>query len=84
MCILNSINLLLYLCIGLLLLNIADMEKMNNMHRFLVILELPVLWPLFVIMTLNLGAILLIKEKRNKNELQKISSGDNSNTDHLL
>lgn len=84
MSIVNSINLLLYLCIGLLLLNIADMEKMKNVHRFLVILEVPVLWPLFVITTLTWGTVLLIKEKLNKNELQKNSSGNNSNPNHLL
>lgn len=84
MSILNSIILLLYLCIGLLLLNMADMEKMKNAHRFLMILEVPVLWPVFVITTLTWGIVLIIKEELNKNELQKISSGNNSNTNHLL
>ena len=84
MSILNSINLLLYLCIGLLLLDMTDMGKMKNAHRFLVILEVPVLWPVFMITTLTWGTVLLIKEKRNKNELQKIYNSNNSNTNHLL
>ena len=84
MSVLNSIILLLYLCIGLLLLNMTNMEKMNNMHRFLVILEVPVLWPLFMIATLILWTVLIIKEKCNKNELQKTSNSNNGNPNHLL